>query len=333
MKPAITEPPRGADPGFNDAERATIYYIAGYLLRVVHTRLAKDNESCSSAVTEWSRVLVDCCSVPLSLAREQRMPIEKVLVTTRGGLIYSNSAFFQFAIALEHVFVHNLTPAHVEAYPTTLMTEVRKLLPRAKGPPAVLAELVVPCLPLDMQDRTVPAAFFATVYETYCRMRTKDFALTLHRSYDQQRACDASAGTVTHRAVMASNAASAVRRKRSERGAKQTLPESSIPEFPFLGVWLVGKHVLVLFDIDPDSSDGDDDDDGETDKDEGGQRWFSGTINRVDLAHEVQEARKPARMAKVAHVTSDIGEPDWWFEMRDVVGGVRYWHGACAGER
>ena len=326
VKPPIVEPPGGTAPKFSDGERATIYYIAGYLLRIVNTRLAERNEQQSNATREWCRILVECCSVSLTLAREERLPLDKVESRSRGGLVYANSGFFTFVLALEHVFVHNMTPSHVEAYPTTLMTKIRKMLVKSQKPRRVLENTVIPCLPLEAQQLSVPESFYGTVFEVYGRMRSKDFALTLHRSYDRERASDASAANVTHRALMAANAASGVRRKRAERAAAQSLPASKTPTYPKIGTFLVGRHVMVLFDVSPPSDD-EGDSENESDGGEGRQEWSSGTINKVDLAFAIKESGKSPREGKVAHVTPDIDEEDWWFELRD----KPYWHGSIAG--
>ena len=83
-RPTIAEPLGPEMPTLNGNDRATVYDIAGYLLKSIKQRLAYDDTS-DRAI--WCRALVERCSIPLSEARKKKLPFEKILARTRGGLI------------------------------------------------------------------------------------------------------------------------------------------------------------------------------------------------------------------------------------------------------
>ena len=319
VRPAIAEPPKSASPGFTEAEKATLYNIAGYLLTVVEKRLVQQDNN------EWARELVSNCSLPLATAREKKLPLEKVEWASLGGLRYANKEFFEFVCSIEAVYIHNLTDSHLDAFPMTLAMEIKELLlERATEPRRLLRVDVARCLPLSTFSAHAepPPEVYELIIKKYSMLRAKDLARRLDQAHAGVRALDASAGGVPHRQYIASQTAGA--------RAKAATAGSTTPLFPSVdpGDYLKGRHVSVKW--------GDVEMEAESEGEAGkviGEAWIGGSITGVrgqEIVEEMRENGKPAkkrRMGRVADVAWDNGDEPCWFELRD----TPYWHGDTPG--
>ena len=197
--PTIEEPPVAwTRPAMGVSEYETVYYIAGYVLSRVSKTLAKGDDSLGA----WCRDFVACCSLPPKKAAELDLPVGKVRAKDKGSLIHANREFFAFIISIELIYLYNLTNEKLFAYPSILPAKISACVHKSEEPRRIMREVVVPVMPLDQHDATVPEEVYSLMYSKYSMMRAKDVAKMLHRAHASARDTDASASGVTHRANM-----------------------------------------------------------------------------------------------------------------------------------
>ena len=236
-----------------------------------------------------------------------------------------SGSFYRFVTSIEHVYSHNLTAAHLDAYPTTLAAEVKKLLMGAERPRRTFCEEAVGTLPLEIRSARVPEEFYSVVLTKWSMMRVKDLARKLHESHAGARARDPTAGNQAHRPVIAvkSGIAKDKRSKRSAAAANLEVSSATWVEFPHLGAYLERRRVAVLFEnVDAEASDSD-----EEAGEEIGDAWMTGVIDLVEKKLiDLEQGRGEVR-AWVAWVVWDNGSERSYFAMR----AGKYWHGAVPG--
>jgi hypothetical protein len=307
-KPPISGPT--VNPSFSPAELETIYYISGYLLGSVASRLGHaDDESLAAGwVVNW----VSCCKLPLSQALEQQLPIERTRFNDRGGLAYPSKEFFEFVQKVEHIYVANLTDAHVDAYGARLPKEIDAFVAGSEALRTEFQQLVVPTMPLEFQTQPVPEELFSVMFLKYARMRAKDFGRKLDLNHAEYRAQNASAANVSHRSSIAVTTANAKKRAKS-CPPRVTSNKEVCPKF---GKYLSGRHVQVCFMAAT-----------EEELEAGEEKrptWFGGTITEVDTNFVLKGETIPVAWV---HWDPIHEEEDSRFQLRD----EPYWHGIIAG--
>ena len=135
---------------------------------------------------------------------------------TRGGLIFASPEFYAFICVVENIYLFNLTPDKLDAYPSDLATRVHEFVSTCKEPRRVMNELVKSHMPVEFHDQPVPEDFYTLVFKKYSMARSKDLARALHRAHASERSTSASAGNIPHRAniaALSANAAAKAKRK------------------------------------------------------------------------------------------------------------------------
>lgn len=140
----------------------------------------------------------------------------QVEAKTRGGLIYASQEFFAFVVAIEKVYLFNLTDDKLDAYPSTLATKIQECVQKSEEPRRILGKLVTACMPLEYKGIPPPEAFFVLIFKKYAMMRNKDLARSLNRAHASERSMSATAGGVTHRAALATISAAASKKARTQ---------------------------------------------------------------------------------------------------------------------
>jgi hypothetical protein len=128
----------------------------------------------------------------------------------RGGLLYPCAAFYDFAIAIEKIYLFNLTDAKLDAFPSNLAFLINDAVKRSEEPRAVMSQCVRRCLPSDMQDQPVPEEFYTLVFKKHGMMRAKDLAKSLDRAHAAERSGSATAANVPIRVSLAVASATAI---------------------------------------------------------------------------------------------------------------------------
>ena len=321
-KPPITNAVGRA--AFSAGEEASIYYIAGWLLATVRDTLAPKGDDSADAV--WCSHFVSCCSLPASHVaneKEQKtwhLPSEKVDSETHGGLLYATEDFYAFACTIEAVYLSNLTPAHLDAYPTTLAAQIKKfLLAGAVVPRRVLEERVLPAMD-GLSLSPIPSRVYPTMINKYAMMRVKDLGRVIHDGHIESRKGDATAGGVTTRASCEAAAAS------SRARGKRTVVAATVPAepCPIIGRYLAGRRINCCFGgVVAEAEDSDEG--GEMAGEEIGLAWCSGLVLGVD------ERSLGAYTGPVANVRWDNGDDDSLFALRDKEGEEKRWQGTKPG--
>ena len=141
----------------------------------------------------------------------------QVRAKTHGGLIFASPEFYAFICVVENIYLFNLTPDKLDAYPSDLATRVHEFVSTCKEPRRVMNEVIIPLLPAQI-DREVPEEFYAFVFKKFSMLRSKDLARALDRAHARERTSSATAANVALRRNLAAVSAAASAKAKASRG-------------------------------------------------------------------------------------------------------------------